>query len=235
MSKTMRSAVIVFTMLCSIVLVVFLIQLLVINRGNGELNVPGPPEYVSPPTAGTGTGGPSNSGQTRPDAGQDGENPDNTNQPDDDRPPPVGKKYSFEMPDDMLLIVYADDELFSLSESDSEDVIGIFKFEGSGTATLTISFVYMREGVEEYATSFLENDFGIEDAVVGEDEFIRSSPLRGVSVIGEDNGNTYEVWFYRFPDAPVEDTGLAFILFYQNDMHKYNLYDIVDSLDIIAG
>jgi len=230
MSKTVKNLIIAFTMVCVVVFAIFLIELMMLNRGNGEGSGPETNIPANPPATG---GDPSAGGQT-PGTGQQGGagEPDDPDSTDDTRPPPVGKRHELELPADLILVVYADDELFEFSQPESEDILGVFSFKGRGTAMLEIRFVFMPQGASEFAEGFLSDNYDIENAVVGVVEPIGDSQISGLFVEGTKDGTTFEVWIYSFPNPEVEGAGLAFVITYQNDTHMYNLNDILDSLHI---
>ena len=235
MSKTMRNVVIAFTLLCVVVFVVFLIELLVLNSESRDPGVAETPAQVSVPPVNSGSASGNQTGSGA--AGQAGNenSPGETNQTDESRPEPAGTKYEFPVSGDTTLVMYVNDELFLVDETELEDMVGVCIFEGSGNASLAIQNVYMPQGVDVYAESFLEENYDVQNAAVGGDEEIRNSQLHGVYTDGVKGENTYEVWIYSFQDAQVEGTGLAFILVYQNDMHMYALYEILDTLYVIEN
>lgn len=231
MSKTMRNVVIVFTLLCVVVFVVFLIELLVLNSENGDPGAQETPAQVSQPSGNPGAAAGNQTGSGAGQAGNENK-PGDTGQTDESRPEPAGTRYEFPVSGDTALVMYVNDELFLVEETELEDIVGVCTFEGSGNASLTIQNVYMPQGVDAFAESFLEENYDVQNAAVGGDEEIRNSQLHGVYTDGVKDENTYEVWIYSFQGAQVEGTGLAFILVYQNDMHMYALYEILNTLDV---
>jgi len=226
-NKTVKNVVIGFTMLMIVVCAVFLIELMLLNRGGVDEDAVPPLVIASPPAS---PDGPSPGSGSQQGGASPSESP---GQPDDSRPQPSGRRYEMEMPGDTVLVAYAEEELFEYTVMDSEDVLSIFRFRGSGIATLEIRFAFMPDGVDAFAESFFEMNMEIEDSTVLGLQAIRSSSLRGVLVTATENGSTYEVWIYSFPGPELDGIGLAFVTYYQNDMQKYNLYDILNSLEII--
>ena len=234
MSKLLKNVIIAFTMLCVVVLIVFLVEMLIINGENSDGGEKAPTVSGSAPS-----GNLVNQGGGAPPSDTGGHGNDGTTdeppEPDVSRPPPSGKRHELEISSDRNLVVYADEELFSYEEAESEDVIGAFTFLGSGTASLEIRFVYMQQGVSAFVTNFLSMTYEIPGATVAGEEQIRNSPLSGIRVTGNKDIEIYEAWIHVFADAEVEGTGLALVINYENEMQKLNLYEILDSLDIIEA
>lgn len=235
MSKIVKNGIIAFTMLCVVVLVVFLVELLVINSENEEGGEPEPTHTSGTPANG---GDATDPGQTNSQGtGQQGGESQGTDQDgqNDTRPEPEGTRRELAISAGMKLVVYSDDEMFEFSEPESEDIRGEFTFRGSGTAKLEIINIYMPQGVSAFATSFLSVNYEVDGSVNHGEQPIGKSHLSGLEVAGEKDGITYEAWILVFPDAEIEGTGLAIVASYQtsNEMNELNLYEIMDSLDII--
>jgi len=235
MGKIGKNLLIGFTLICMIVFAVFVIELLVINSGSGRS-----PESEAPPSEGAieDEPGASSGQQTVPGAvrpADPGQSPD-TDQLEGAEPPP-GTRFELEMPDDMILVMYVDEDLFSFNEMDSEDVLGVFTYLGSGKATLQIRFAYIPQGARVFAESFLNEFIGSGRSSVGDEDSIRYSQLHGVYVTGVGDGEIYEAWIYSFPGAEAENAGLAFVINYQDDqqkdLQKNVLYEILDTLDMV--
>jgi len=229
MNKTIKKIIVIFTALCALFLIVFTIELILLNRdsGGGE---------AEPSLSGS---TPSEDGATSAGSGSSGENPSGTadsngEPPPSDGPPPAprGDRHERLMPNDMDLVFYVDTALFEHTATETEDIIDVFSLRGEGPAGLEIRFVFMPQGVSAYAGSFLEVDFDAAESTVHGEEPIRRSALRGVSVSGTKNGTTYEAWIYMFSDPDLSNLGVAFITNFQNETQRNAIYAILDSLDM---
>jgi len=232
MSKTVKNIIVGFTILCVIFLIVFSVELILINREreNGD----GEPAMSGSQPAGNVNNGPAT-----------GEN--NTNQPAETQgqgngepvppaggapPPPAGTLYERLMPDNMQLVFRVDGELFEHSDTEREDILDVFSYRGAGAAGLEMRFVFMPQGLSNYAENFLSANFNIEDSIVHGEEPIRRSQLRGVYISGGIGGTSYESWIYRFSGSELEDLGVMFIIYYQNETQRNALHTILDSLEM---
>jgi len=238
MGKMGKNLLIGFTLLCAIVFAVFVIELLVINSGSDRREEGGQQSAGSTPGGDT---GPASGQQVIPGAvrpAEPGQSPD-AESPDGTLSPPPGTRFELEMPDDMMLIMYVDEELFSFDEVDSEDILGVFTYLGSGKAALQVRFAYMPQGAGAFAESFLDEFLDDGKITVGGEESIRYSQLHGIYVSGVGDGEMYEAWIYSFSGADVEDVGLVFVIHYQDslsewhDLQKNVLYEILNTLDMV--
>jgi len=247
-NKTAKSIILVFTILCVIVLLIFSVELIRQNRntdaagGDGGPSLSGDkqtgnggdagPDSGTPDASGNGdeaTGGnavnsgeASGSGQSRPPAGSP-------------RPTPKGTRYEEPFTENSTLVFYADNELFSLTEPVTHDGLGIIVFEGTGIAELHINIVAVPKDIKAYAGGYLSMDFGVGQSTVSDEDYIGLSPLMGVKVSGVSQGSTFEAWIHRLSAPDPEDIALAFVINYQNEAQKDLLYDIINSLDIIPA
>jgi len=238
LSKTVKNIILAFTILCGLFLIVFSIELFLLNRGAGDEGE-GPSLSAEAPD-GTGNDGtvPGSDGSDPADADQpDGATePDGTgNQPGNTRPAPTGVRRERPVSSDTMLVFYTDGEMFEQIDSEQEDVLDVFTYKGGGNAAIQISYVYIISGAEEYAADFLYHNFGVEMAEVGEEDYIGLSPLRGVPVAGANDGIFYEAWIYSLTDPELDKFGVAFVISYENNTQRNALYDILDSLDILSN
>jgi len=244
MSKTIKNLLIFFTILCAFVFIIFSIELLVINRGdgdNGEPQAPPPSENspagnLKPPGQQTNGGGQAENPDTsgNPDGSED------TNNPDGSETEPEGTRYSFAMPGDMDLILYVNDEWFEYTEPESEEGICTFKYMGTAPAALELRFVLLPQGADADEHEFLNEIIGSDNYTVGDEEPIRGSELTGVAVSGEKDGMAYEVWIHSFSSAGIDNAGVAFIISYQdstpqNNIPKNALYYTLDTIKMIES
>jgi len=235
MNKTVKRVILVFTVLCALLLIVFSLELILINRdtdkGNAEPSQSGSP----PPGNGNSNQGSETPGTSTPDTDSGNRNPapaGGTQPP--PPPPPTGTRYERLMPDDSELVYYVDGDYFNHTETEHEDILDRFSYRGTGTAGLEIRFVFMPHGVNTYAENFLELNFGITNASVEGEEYICRSPLRGVFVSGTGNETTYETWVFTFSNPEFDDLGVVFLINYQNETQRNALYKILDSLYMVG-
>jgi len=229
MNNIVKNLILGFTLVCVIVLIVFCIQLIVINRGvertapdssasggsqqGSEDPGPGPGENGEEPTNGTiGNGG------TNGDVG-------NTPAVTTPRPPPQGTRRSLQITENDRLILYVDEESFDFEQGD----LDWWFLYTRGMATLEIKFTLVTQGAAEHAEAFLNNySGGTQASFVGE-ESIQGSALRGYHVSTMVAGEVYEAWIHTIPNY---DLSLAFVINYTNDQEKDALYDLLSTLEM---
>jgi hypothetical protein len=238
MSNFIKNMLIVFTLLCIGVLVVFCIELVMLNMDTDK-DGDETPQLSSGTTSGDKDGG---NEQETPDTGHIGvsEQPDDIEQtgsddkPDDQEQSPKGKQYSLLMLDNVhILLLNVDEELFDFSEGEAD---WLFTYKGDGKASLEIApdLATPQEGINGLARSLLKPYLdGGESSVRGEGT-IGNSSLSGVSVIGHMNKETYEAWIYGPLAGGSSGNVLVFIANYQNDEQKDELYAILDTLEMIS-
>jgi hypothetical protein len=240
MSKTIKNLLIVFTLLCTIAVVVFTVELLILNRGGGDGETD-PALSDNQPSAGGGSAGgeqaQAGEGPTESTGqpGETGQQADN-GQPDGPRPPPTGTMNERLMPgNNTRLVFYTDGEVLDHTMSESEDILDIFSLKTDQTSRLEIRFAFFPHDVREFAGRILYDyiDRGISG--VGDEVPIRRSSISGVFVSGENNGVTYEAWIYSFSDHGYDDIGLAFIINYRNDEQRDALYAVLDTLEMVTA
>ena len=231
MSKTVKNLLIVFTLLCAIVLVVFTIELFLINQGTGDSRenspalpeeTPGeieaPPGEQPPSTTGEGSA----FWQTE------------TQQPQQPSGQPTGKRYELLYSPTKNLIVYADEVLF---EHDSQmEMADMFTYIDGENASLLIRFTSLPQGAEKCAESILDGYLEENESTVGGLGPIKQSSLNGVFVSGVKDGETFEAWIHSIPDSDSNisnDIGMAFIIRYRDNEQKSALYTILDTLALI--
>ena len=226
----------IFTILCALLLIVFSIELILLNRAsdNGDSRSGDAGQSLSgSPSPGSGNGdanpGSPGPGSTGPTAGTEETAQAGGTTP----PPPRGTRHERLMPDDTHLVFYVDDALFEHTETELEDILDVFTFRGEGTAGLEISFVFMPLGVSAYADSFLEVNYNVGGTTVHGEELIKRSPLRGVFAAGMRNETTYEAWIYTFSNPEFDNMGVSFVIHFQNETQRSALYSILDSLEMV--
>jgi len=218
MSNITKNLLLALTLVCVIVLIVFCIQLIVINRG------------VEPAGAGSTVSGDSQQ--------EDEDTEEDENEPGDDedfdpgpaittpRPPPQGTRYELRVTENSQLIVYAREELFEFTQ---DELDWWFTYTGGGAAALEISFTLISpQGAAAHAETFLSNYSGGRSEFGGE-ESIHGSPISGYHVSAQQGSEWYEAWIHTLADS---DLALAFVINYQNEQQRAALYEVLSSLEI---
>jgi hypothetical protein len=159
-SKFIRNLILAFSLLCAIVLVVFCIQLIVLNWGRDNREI-GSSISISSPDASTEETGKPEPTDTEPSG--EPESPEDTDQsgdevsPDDQVPSSEGDPYELLLPDNVhTLTLSANKELYDYSEG--EDV-WFFTYKGGGEAKLEIGVALITppNSVAVFSKGFLEN------------------------------------------------------------------------------
>jgi len=236
LSKTVKNLILAFTVLCGIFLIVFSIEMILLNRDAGDEGADPSLSAEAPDGAGDDAPEPGTDGaEPAGDAGQNGDadTDGDDSQPGGERPAPTGARHEIPVSGDLTLVVYVDGELFEQVFFESEDILGVFKYLGGGSAALQIDAVLMQDGAEEFAKDYLYNDFGVEASVAGREDYIGLSELRGVTITGAEDGTYYEAWVFSLTGPELEGQGLTFVISYENSAQKNALYDILDTLDIM--
>jgi len=226
--KTVKKVLLGFTILCALLLAIFSVELILLNRDTGAER-PGP---TLP--AGTQNG----DGESDPGASDNGaETPDNGDAPENGGGqavvrPPTGTRFE-RLVTVGTLVFHVDEAFFTRSNPEMEDTLDIFTYIGEGTAAIEIRMISTPQGARVFAERFLESTFGVEDPDVGSEDFIGLSQLRGVMATGERGGITYEAWVHNFTEPGIEDLGLVFVISYQNITQREALRSILDTLSIV--
>ena len=228
MSNITKNLLLALTLVCVIALIVFCIQLLIINRG------------VEPITPGASVSGGPQSGDEDPDSEENGEDtPSNLNGDGDagengyldpaqetTRQPPVGTRNEIQVTSDSTLVIYAREELFDFERGETD---WFFIYTGEGVATLEIRFTLITGGIGAHAESFLNTYSGGDNAVFNGEEAIRGSSMLGYNVSIRYGGEMYEAWIHELIG---QDIALAFVINYTTDEQKDALYDMLSTIDI---
>ena len=223
MSNISKNLLLALSLVCVIALIVFCIQLIVLNRG------------VEPRDQGSTIS--SGSQQGDDDTDPDVDEPDadissgtgpgagDTQQP--PRLPPQGTRRSIMVSDNSNLIIYARDELFDYERG---DIDWRFVYTGDGNAMLEISFEFITfQGIASHAEAFLNNRTGGSEATLSGEESIKDSLLRGYHVSAQRGSETFEAWLYPLIG---NDISLVFVINYSNDQQRDALYEVLSSMDI---
>jgi len=222
MNNISKNLLLALSLVCVIALIVFCIQLIVLNRGVE----PREPESIT-------TGGPPQGDEDTETIGDESTEGDAS--PDDfsdmqQAPPPLppqGTRRTIMVSDNSRLIIYARDELF---DYDVGDIDWWFTYKGDGNASLGISFEFITfQGMAAHAESFLNSYTGGTGAIFSGEESIRGSLLRGYHVTAQNGGETFEAWLYPMIGS---DISLVFVINYSNDQQRDALYEVLSSMDM---
>jgi len=206
------------TVVCIIAVIVFCIQLIVINSG------------VDRPQPGTISGSPGQNGDDgdeQPD-GDEGNNDSNPGPITTPRPIPQGTRHEIAIADNSRLIVYARAESF---DYEAGDLKWLFNYTGGGTAGLEIAFTMLTSAhsADTHTEAFLNRYTGGTGAEFTQEELIHGSTIYGYHASARVENVTYEAWIHNLVDS---DIALAFVIKYENDQQKEALYEVLSSLDL---
>jgi len=215
------------TLACVIALIVFFVQLIVLNRG------------VEPRELGATISGDSQQEdeQEDPDSGATGEempdadegNGDNEPAQMTTRPPPQGTRRELLVAADTetKLIIYAEEELFEFVENETN---WEFLYLGEGDASLEIGFMLVSpRGLAADAETYLSNyTDGAETEFEGE-QSIQDSGLRGYYLSAQHGSISYEAWIHALPDS---DLALVFVINYQSSQQRDTLYEVLSTMEM---
>ena len=240
MNKTMKNVLLIFTLVCIIILIVFSIELFVLNRGNNDNENSGAalPEGTQINTGESEDRPPAASTVDILSSGQTEQDQISTR--------PKGKRYELPYSATEVLVLYVDEELFEHIEMDSGDMFVYLgnlddaddsddsdDLDGSD-ASLEICPAYIPDGAEACAESYLDAYLEGNESFVSGISQIKQSDLSGVFVIGVKEGETFEAWIHD-PSDGVGDNGIAFVIRYSDGDQKNALYAILDTLILIEN
>ena len=227
MNKIVKNLVLAFTIICALVLVVFCIELIIINSGSDNLEEEtvlsnGDPDGDAPEEQEIPNDVPPGSEGLPSDGNQQGE--PNTQ--------PKGKEFELEMlVEEMVLALLADEEMFEYAEVETG---WEFRYTGAGNALLRINLDYIPpQGARSIAQALLDPYVEDIEPTIGGVRQIRGSSLRGIYVAAEKDGETFEAWLHGPLGSGVSGHAVAFIINYQNDTQKDALSAILDTLDMV--
>ena len=224
MTNITKNLLLALTLVCTIALIVFLVQLIVLNRGveprEPEASIAGGAQQEDPDSGANG------------DGSEDGENGDGTDENDPalmtPRPPPQGARHELSVEENTTLIIYAKEELFEFSRDVLED--WWFTYTGAGTATLEISLKLVSpQRIAADVVSLLKNYIPDDTpSEFGGEQSIQGSPVMGFHVLARHGGRIYEAWLHDMQS----DIALVFIINYENDQQRDALYELLSTLDM---
>lgn len=221
MKNISRQLFTVLTFVCLIALVVFLVQLIIINRDEDSRE---PGSVVTEGSHG--------------DEDQAGDEPSTSPPPTviettdpTTLPPPEGTRW--EIPVDTagtVLVLYADEEQFDYVEN---DLNWQFVYKGGGSCILEIGIEYLPlQGVSASTEVYLNERIGGDEAEYKGEQQIAGSPLTGYSVGAVKDGITYEAWLYRLSGS---ELAVALLINYEFNGQRDDLYAVLSSINIEQG
>jgi len=225
MNNIIKNMLLALTLICVIALIVFCIQLIVLNRG-----------VESRDTGTTISGGVQQESQDEniPEETDllNGQDDEAVLQPvaDTPRPPPQGIRRQLMVTPESRLVIYARDELFEFIVGELEYW---FVYTGEGEATLEIAFSSISpQGIVVTAETFLNKYSGSTTSEFTGEEVIQNSKLNGFHVSTMSGRGIYEAWIHMLADS---DLALVFVIFYENDGQRDALYEVLSTLEIISA
>ncbi|MCL2628094.1 MAG: hypothetical protein FWD44_05265 [Oscillospiraceae bacterium] len=221
MSNITKNLFLALTFLCVIALVVFCIQLIVINSGVEPRQ---PDEIIS------GDGPPDGQGNENPGGSESpggSENPGGgDNEPPTTRPPPQGERREIMLDANNTLVIYARTETFGFTNNDLD---WKFNYTGGGNAGLEIRFELLSLNINVDAEMMLNRHTNSTGAEYRGEQSIQGSPVRGYFVTLNEAGVTYEAWLHQLEGS---DLAVAFIINYSTNEQRDALYEVLSSIDI---
>ena len=236
MSSIVKNIIIIFTLACAAVLIVFCIELVTLNVDSGKGRQQGqqlsddqttedPDENENPDEQGA-----EHTGDTEPpDVTEPTGNDENSGE---QSQPPEGIKHELPMHDDEhVLTLHVSEELFEYTKGEDG---WWFTYKGEGEAKFEIvtDLITPPGGITALVESLLVNYLDGGDSEVGGNVKIANSSLRGNYVTGEINNETYEGWVIRLTNEGNSGKAVDIIINYQNEEQKGALYDILDTLEL---
>ena len=223
MNNITKNLLLGLTLVCVVVLIVFCIQLIVLNRGVD-------PADTGPGISGGSSGNENPGSEDEDEPNGDGEEDPGSMEQNTPRPPPQGTRHEIRVTPESYLVVYARDELFDFEE---REIDWWFYYKGGGTASLEISYIMITPiGVAAHAEAHLNNYTGGTDAQFTGEESIRDAEIRGYHASAMHGGSMYEAWIHTLLGS---DLALVFVIQYENNEQRDALNEVLSSLDMISA
>lgn len=232
MNKNVKTLLVIFTLICIVVVIVFAAELILLNRKTDD------GAEVKTSTAGD----------------RDAENENATETPPTDSPPPTetnhleesppaedstsapeqdsgDRLFTLAMTDSVSLELYANEELF---EYHMMDLGYMFTYKGGGSASLEILLDYLPHGAAQRAVGFLDNYTGGAESLIEEERGVGDSPISGVYVTAMSSDTTYAAWICDIPGEN-DALGILLIIHYRDENQKDALYKLLDTTEIVPA
>ena len=222
MNTTVKRLITLFTFLCMLLLIVFSVELFMLNRSEDVPVLPSvqPPVQDLPIFQATLTDIPS----------VDQATPTDINSPSSGEDEPVGIRYEFALVSDVTLIIYVDDELFELEDLEQtwifKHIDGVTKFE--------ISPVYLPQGPAVYANNFLDGYLGGEPYGIRGQRPIGNSPLSGVYARGTSGDDVVSGWVSAIDTVDGDNMGMVIVTIHRDNDGETAILAALDTLEMLS-
>ena len=226
MNTTVKRIILIFTLLCVVLLVVFCVELLLLNRSveNPEATPPEPPPAEVPPVE-----------PEIPPAQPEDETPPSDEPP---QPPPgdgaegAGTRYELALVSDVTLVLYVDDEVFELEDMEQT---WIFNYM-DGSAKFEISPVYLPQGAAVYANSFLDGYLNGEPYNIRGARPIGNSPISGIYATGAtEDAETVSAWISAIETVDGDNMGMVVVMTHSDDEGRDAILSALDTMTMITA
>jgi len=228
MNKILKNIIMIFTLLCVIFVIVFCVELFLLNRDSEDTSKPALSNNDAEDSSDDplGEDDPFGFDDLFSDPGDSG----NLTGP-GAAPPINATRQSFLLSQDAELIFYVDMELFGIEELGSG---WYFPYLADGNAGLEVNFTFIQPqaGIAALADNFLYNYLDGEETIIQGEQAIGRSPVRGVFVTGENAGETYSAWLRSLSDFGSETLALVVRINYETDAQRDIIYSILDTMYI---
>ena len=235
MSPLLKNGIMIFTLLCAILVVVFCVELFLLNRDTDS----SPPPVVADNDPDEAPGG-DNLDETFPwldddfNLGDSATGGNGEGDPTDSAvTPPQGttRQSFFIFPGVAELVFYVDMELFERSDL-GDGIYFSHMSDGNAGLEITFAFVHPQGGISDLAENFLYNYLDGEDANVQGTRTIGSSQVTGIFVTGENRGETFSAWLRSLSDFDSDSLALVVVINYQTNSQRDAIYSILDTMYI---
>lgn len=229
MSRTLKKLLVVFTLLCIVVVLVFAAELVYLNRDGGDADAKAPPAESPGAQETLPSVPPSETGSPQP---TDTESPGVESPPEEtassQENPAEDILYTLAMTDEVSLTLYAGEDKFDYHLVD-EGYLFVFK---EGVATLEVLLDFLPRGAAARAVGYLDNYPGVGESTIETEREIGKSSLIGAYVTAMSGESTYAAWIYEIPSED-DHLGILFIIHYRDEAQRGALYKLLDSIELI--
>jgi hypothetical protein len=227
-SRTLKKILVLFTLLCIVVVLVFAAELVYLNRDGGEADAKAPPAgspagTATPPPTSPETESAPPTDTTPPASESSQEEADSSPEH-----PPEESQYTLAMTPEVSLTLNADAEEF-VYEIKDEGYTFTYK---ESAATLDVLLDYLPRGAASRAVGFLDNYPGVGESTVENEREIGKSSLVGAYVTAMSGESTYAAWIYEIPSED-DHLGILFVIHYADEAQRGALYKLLDSIELI--
>ena len=219
MNSTIKKVIMVFTLFCVIFLIIFCVELFLLNRGReGPAYALRAPPHTEPPPEEV--EGPNETPPEEPDPAGNG------TQPEDPDPERTGTLYQLEMASDIMLTVYADEELFEFTDNTQHWIFT----HVDGEAELEIHLTYLPHGPSAFATTVLDIYLDGETSSIRGERQVGSSSLRGVYVTGSSETQVVSAWIMELDTVDGDNLGVAIVVISTGEEEVESINAILDTM-----